>query len=142
MVPAIHGTVLYGGFPSFRSFLSISRVALRLRKRALSWQETCELRRRQLEARKASQPRQLVLFELKEDCCPADGCRTLPGADPTAPPCRALPIENCAFCSASLASSSDRPRNFSRKEISQTCQQSQATAEHHFGAWLWRLVMS
>ena len=37
---------------------------------AYSWQEICELRRRQLEARKASQPRQLALFELKDDCRP------------------------------------------------------------------------
>jgi hypothetical protein len=36
-----------------------------------SWQQLCELRRRQLEARKAAQPRQLALFELKEDCRPA-----------------------------------------------------------------------
>jgi hypothetical protein len=38
---------------------------------AYSWQEICELRRRQLEARKASQPRQLALFELKDDSRPA-----------------------------------------------------------------------
>ena len=37
---------------------------------AYSWQEICELRRRQLEARKASQPRQLALFELKDDSRP------------------------------------------------------------------------
>jgi hypothetical protein len=35
-----------------------------------SWQQLCELRRRQLEARKAAQPKQLTLFELKEDCRP------------------------------------------------------------------------
>jgi hypothetical protein len=38
---------------------------------AFSWQEICELRRRQLEAWKAAQPRQLALFELREDCRPA-----------------------------------------------------------------------
>jgi hypothetical protein len=32
-----------------------------------SWPVICELRRRQLEGRKASQPRQLALFELKDD---------------------------------------------------------------------------
>jgi hypothetical protein len=37
---------------------------------AFSWQGICELRRRQLEAWKASQARQLALFELKEDRCP------------------------------------------------------------------------
>jgi hypothetical protein len=36
-----------------------------------SWQEICELRRRQLEAWKAAQPRQLALFEMREDCRPA-----------------------------------------------------------------------
>jgi hypothetical protein len=39
--------------------------------RAYSWTEICELRRRQLEARKASQGRQLALFELKDDSRPA-----------------------------------------------------------------------
>ena len=39
--------------------------------RAYSWQQLCELRRRQLEARRAAQARQLALFELKEDCRPA-----------------------------------------------------------------------
>ena len=37
---------------------------------AYSWQEICELRRRQLDARKAAQPRQLALFELKDDSRP------------------------------------------------------------------------
>lgn len=41
--------------------------------RAYSWPELCELRRQQLEARKAAQPRQLALFELKDDCRPAAG---------------------------------------------------------------------
>jgi hypothetical protein len=35
-----------------------------------SWQQLCELHRHQLEARKAAQPRQLTLFELKKDCRP------------------------------------------------------------------------
>jgi hypothetical protein len=39
--------------------------------RAFSWQQLCELRRQQLEARKAAQPRQLALFEMKDDCRPA-----------------------------------------------------------------------
>jgi hypothetical protein len=34
---------------------------------AYRWQEICELRRQQLGAWKAAQPRQLALFELKED---------------------------------------------------------------------------
>lgn len=38
---------------------------------AYSWQQICELRRRQLEAWKASQGRQLALFELKDDSRPA-----------------------------------------------------------------------
>jgi len=38
---------------------------------AYSWTEICELRRRQLEAWKASQARQLALFELKDDIRPA-----------------------------------------------------------------------
>jgi hypothetical protein len=37
---------------------------------AYSWRELCELRRRQLEARKVNQPCQLALFDLKEDCRP------------------------------------------------------------------------
>jgi hypothetical protein len=38
---------------------------------AYSWERLCELRRRQLEARQPAQPRQLALFDLKEDCRPA-----------------------------------------------------------------------
>jgi hypothetical protein len=38
---------------------------------AYSWQAICELRRQQLEAWRAAQPRQLALFELREDCRPA-----------------------------------------------------------------------
>jgi hypothetical protein len=38
---------------------------------AYSWQQLCELRRQQLEARQAAQPRQLALFELQDDCRPA-----------------------------------------------------------------------
>jgi hypothetical protein len=34
-------------------------------------QEICQLRREQLEAWNAGQPRQLALFELKDDCRPA-----------------------------------------------------------------------
>ena len=34
-------------------------------------QEICQLRRQQLEERNAVQPRQLALFELKDDCRPA-----------------------------------------------------------------------
>jgi hypothetical protein len=36
-----------------------------------SWQQLCDSRRQQLEARRAAQPTQLALFELKEDCRPA-----------------------------------------------------------------------
>jgi hypothetical protein len=36
-----------------------------------SWQQLCELRRRQLEAWRAAQPTQLALFALKDDCRPA-----------------------------------------------------------------------
>jgi hypothetical protein len=35
------------------------------------WQEICELRRQQLEARKAARPRQLPLLKFKDDCLPA-----------------------------------------------------------------------
>jgi hypothetical protein len=51
---------------------------------AYSWQEVCELRRRQLEAWKAAQPRQLALFELKDDSRPPSE-RTAAGryAEPT-----------------------------------------------------------
>jgi hypothetical protein len=38
---------------------------------AYSWQQLCELRRAQLEAWKAAQPKQPTLFELREDCRPA-----------------------------------------------------------------------
>lgn len=38
---------------------------------AFSWQRLCELRRQQLEARKAAQPQQPALFELKDDYRPA-----------------------------------------------------------------------
>jgi hypothetical protein len=37
---------------------------------AYRWQELCELRRRQLEAWKTAEARQLALFELKDDCRP------------------------------------------------------------------------
>jgi len=39
-----------------------------------SWQRLCELRRLQLEAWRAAQERQLVLFELKDDYRPAVEC--------------------------------------------------------------------
>jgi len=39
--------------------------------RAYRWQEIVELRRQQLEAWKTAQPRQLALFELKDDRRPA-----------------------------------------------------------------------
>jgi hypothetical protein len=35
-----------------------------------NWQRLCELRKRQLEARRASQAQQLTLFEMREDCRP------------------------------------------------------------------------
>ena len=37
---------------------------------AFSWQRICELRRQQLEVRRAAQATQLALFELKDDCRP------------------------------------------------------------------------
>ena len=37
---------------------------------AFSWRRISELRRQQLEAWEASQPRQLALFALQEDCRP------------------------------------------------------------------------
>lgn len=43
-----------------------------------SWQQLCELRRRQLEARRAAQPQQLTLFELRDDCRP-EAERTVAG---------------------------------------------------------------
>jgi len=38
--------------------------------RAYSWQALCDLRRQQLEAWRVAQPRQLALFELKNDTRP------------------------------------------------------------------------
>jgi hypothetical protein len=38
--------------------------------RGYSWQQLCELRRRQLEAWKAQRGAQPALFELKDDCRP------------------------------------------------------------------------
>jgi hypothetical protein len=51
---------------------------------AFSWQRLCELRRQQLEARQAASPRQLALFELKDDRRPLTE-RTAAGryAEPT-----------------------------------------------------------
>lgn len=49
---------------------AVSADAFMLNGHAYSWRELCELRRRQLEARRAGQPCQLALFELKEDCRP------------------------------------------------------------------------
>jgi hypothetical protein len=51
---------------------------------AFSWQRLRELRRQQLEAIQAAQPRQLALFGLKDDCRPAAE-RTAAGryAEPT-----------------------------------------------------------
>jgi hypothetical protein len=37
---------------------------------AFSWQQLCELRRQQLEAWRAAQGAQPVLFELRDDCRP------------------------------------------------------------------------
>ena len=37
---------------------------------AYSWRQLCELRRQQVEAWRASRPRQPALFELKDDCRP------------------------------------------------------------------------
>ena len=39
--------------------------------RAYSWRAICELRRRQIEAWKATRPRQPALFDLREDSRPA-----------------------------------------------------------------------
>ena len=51
---------------------------------AFRGQEICQVRRQQLEAWKAVQPRKLALFELKDDCRPAAE-RTAAGryAEPT-----------------------------------------------------------
>jgi hypothetical protein len=45
----------------------MSTDAFILNGHAYSWWALCDLRRQQLEARKANQPCQLALFELKED---------------------------------------------------------------------------
>jgi hypothetical protein len=39
--------------------------------RAYSWRALCELRKAQIEARRAAQGRQLALFELRDDCRPS-----------------------------------------------------------------------
>ena len=44
---------------------------IRIGGQAYCWQEICELRRQQLEARKAARGEQPTLFELKDDCRPA-----------------------------------------------------------------------
>jgi hypothetical protein len=51
---------------------------------AYRWQGICELRRQRLEVWNAAQPRQLALFELKDDCRPVAE-RTAAGryAEPT-----------------------------------------------------------
>jgi hypothetical protein len=36
-----------------------------------NWQRLCELRKQQLEARRASQAQQLTLFAMRDDCRPA-----------------------------------------------------------------------
>jgi hypothetical protein len=46
--------------------------------RAYSWQAICQLRRQQLEAWRTAQPRQLALFELKNDTRPV-AARTAAG---------------------------------------------------------------
>ncbi len=46
--------------------------------RAYDWRQLCELRKAQLEARRAAQGRQLTLFALHDDCRPAAG-RTAAG---------------------------------------------------------------
>ena len=38
--------------------------------RAYSWRRVCDIRRQQLDARKAGRPEQSALFELREDCRP------------------------------------------------------------------------
>jgi hypothetical protein len=62
----------------------MSTDAFMLNGHAYNWRELCELRRQQLEARKANHPRQLALFELKEDWRP-EAERTPAGryAEPT-----------------------------------------------------------
>jgi hypothetical protein len=45
---------------------------------AFDWQRLLELRRQQVEAWRAAQPRQLALFDLKHDCRPQTE-RTAPG---------------------------------------------------------------
>lgn len=49
-----------------------------LNGRAYSWRQLCELRRQQLAAWQAARPRQLALFEIKEDRRPA-AARTAAG---------------------------------------------------------------
>jgi hypothetical protein len=49
----------------------VSRDAVIIEGRAYSWRALCELRKAQMEARRAAQGSQLALFELKEDRRPA-----------------------------------------------------------------------
>jgi hypothetical protein len=62
----------------------VSQDAVIIEGRAYSWRALCELRRAQMEARRAAERRQLTLFQLKEDRRPAAG-RTASGryAEPT-----------------------------------------------------------
>jgi hypothetical protein len=75
--------------------------------RAFSWQRLCELRRQQLEARQAAQPRQLVLFDPKDDCRPATE-RTAAGRYPSRPcwTARAATGKQFRRCAASPAAAS------------------------------------
>jgi hypothetical protein len=51
----------------------VSRDAVIIERRAYSWRALCELRKAQMEARRAAERRQLTLFALKEDRRPAAG---------------------------------------------------------------------
>lgn len=57
-----------------------------IKGRAFSWRQLCELRKAQIEARRAAQGRQLALFELYDDRRPA-AARTAAGRyeEPTLP---------------------------------------------------------
>ena len=49
----------------------MNRDMIHIDGKAYSWRQLCELRRQQLEARRAAQGRQLALFALHEDRRPA-----------------------------------------------------------------------
>jgi len=69
-------------------------IIILIGRHAYRWQEICELRRQQLEAWKAAQPKQPSLFELKDDRRPLAE-RTAAGVIMSRPFSHSSPMRNC-----------------------------------------------